>query len=67
MSESIYKEKLVLPTAPRAARGSDVDESRIPANAPYTAYIANLPYDIETEDVIRFFHGLSVDVYNFNK
>ena len=59
-SEPIFKEKLVLPTAPRAARGSDVDESRIPNNGPYTAYIANLPYDIETEDVIKFFHALSV-------
>lgn len=58
--EAIYKEKLLLPTAPRAARGSDIDESRIPNNAPYTAYIANLPYDIEVEDVSKFFHGLSV-------
>ncbi len=59
-AEAIYKEKLLLPTAPRAARGSDIDESRIPNNAPYTAYIANLPYDIEVEDVSKFFHGLSV-------
>ena len=58
--EAIYKEKLLLPTAPRAARGSDIDESRIPNNAPYTAYIANLPYDIEVEDVSKFFHGLTV-------
>lgn len=54
------KEKLFLPTAPRAARGADVDESKIPNNAPYTAYIANLPYDIEVEDVSKFFHGLKV-------
>jgi len=58
--EQIYKEKLLLPTAPRAARGADVDESKIPNNAPYTAYIANLPYDIEVEDVSKFFHGLQV-------
>lgn len=59
-TEAIYKEKLLLPTAPRAARGADVDESKIPSSAPYTAYIANLPYDIEVEDVSKFFHGLRV-------
>ena len=56
----MYKEKLLLPTAPRAARGSDVDESKIPSNPPYTAYIANLPYDIDNDDVEKFFQGLSV-------
>ena len=54
------KEKIFLPTAPRAARGANVDESKIPNNPPYTAYIANLPYDIESEDIIKFFHGLRV-------
>ncbi|EFX61109.1 hypothetical protein DAPPUDRAFT_340635 [Daphnia pulex] len=29
-------------------------------NAPYTAYIDNLPYHIEVEDVSKFFHGLAV-------
>merc|ERR1712127_192062 len=58
--EAMYKEKLLLPTAPRAARGSDVDESKIPCNPPYTAYIANLPYDIDNDDVEKFFQGLSV-------
>ena len=61
-TESIYKEKLLLPTAPRAARGSDVNEDKIPNAPPYTAYIANLPYDIEVEDVNKFFHGLSVSL-----
>lgn len=37
-----------------------MDESKIPNAPPYTAYIANLPYDIEVEDVSRFFHGLTV-------
>ena len=63
IAEVVYREKLSLPTAPRAARGSDIDESRIPSNAPYTAYIANLPYDIEVEDVSKFFHGLTVSFY----
>lgn len=58
--EASYKEKILLPTAPRAARGSDVDESKIPCNPPYTAYIANLPYDIDNDDVEKFFQGLSV-------
>ena len=58
--EAIYKEKMFLPTAPRAARGSDIDDAKMPSGPPYTAYIANLPYDIEVEDVSKFFHGLSV-------
>lgn len=52
----------MLPTAPRAARGADVDESQIPNCPPYTAYIANLPYDIEVEDVSIFFKGLKVRI-----
>lgn len=32
-------------------------------NAPYTAYIDNLPYHIEVEDVSKFFHGLAVRNY----
>ena len=59
-TEATYKEKMFLPTAPRAARGSDIDDAKIPNHPPYTAYIANLPYDIEVEDISKFFHGMTV-------
>ncbi|KAG7167305.1 Eukaryotic translation initiation factor 4B-like 1, partial [Homarus americanus] len=53
-------ERLVLPTAPRNARESDVDPERIPRDPPYTAYIANLPFEVDDEDIIRFFQDLKV-------
>jgi RNA recognition motif-containing protein len=28
-----------------------VDDSRIPWNPPFTAYIANLPYDVDEEQI----------------
>ncbi|KAK8776300.1 hypothetical protein V5799_030354, partial [Amblyomma americanum] len=53
-------EKIILPTAPKAARGPDVDMSRVPTRPPYTVYLGNLPYDVCDEDVIKFFRTLKV-------
>lgn len=53
-------ERLVLPTAPRTARGPDVDPDRIPRDPPYTAYIANLPFEVSEDEIERFFHDLRV-------
>merc|ERR1719435_203240 len=49
------KQQIVLPTAPRAALGPDIDDDRIPKRPPYTAYIANLPYDVDEEQVKEVF------------
>ena len=49
-----------LPTAPRAARGPDVDMSRVPTDPPFTAFMGNLPFDVEEIEIERFFHGLKV-------
>ncbi|CAG5107723.1 Similar to EIF4B: Eukaryotic translation initiation factor 4B (Homo sapiens) [Cotesia congregata] len=54
------KEPVVLPTAPRAARGPGVDEENIPTNPPYVAYISNLPYDVVESDLADFFEGMEV-------
>ncbi|XP_008554817.1 eukaryotic translation initiation factor 4B [Microplitis demolitor] len=54
------KEPVVLPTAPRAARGPGVDEENIPTNPPYVAYISNLPYDVIEQDLADFFEGMEV-------
>jgi translation initiation factor 4B len=52
-----------LPTAPKAARGPDIDLSRVPNQPPYTAFIGNLPYD-STEDLIaNFFKNLKVSSF----
>ena len=54
-------EKFVLPTAPRAARGPDMSDERIPRDPPFTAYIANLSYDADVEVVRKIFFNV-----NFN-
>lgn len=56
----VAPERLVLPTAPRTAREPDVDPERIPREPPFTAYIANLPFEVDDEDIIRFFQDLKV-------
>merc|ERR1719418_541304 len=53
-------EKVILPTAPRASLGSAIDSDRIPNHPPFTAYIANLSYDIDVEDVYKFFEKQNV-------
>ncbi|KAK2703474.1 hypothetical protein QYM36_018068, partial [Artemia franciscana] len=59
-AEYISRERIVLPTAPKASRGSDIDESLIPRNGPYCARVANLPYDIDEPDIDHFFKGLKI-------
>ena len=54
------EEKVILPTAPRASLGSNIDEDRIPNHPPFTAYLANLSYDIDVEDLYRFFEKQNV-------
>ncbi|XP_046435683.1 eukaryotic translation initiation factor 4B isoform X1 [Neodiprion virginianus] len=59
-SSNRSKEPVYLPTAPRAARGTGVNEENIPTNPPYVAYISNLPYDIDEEDLAEFFADMKV-------
>ncbi|GBM64385.1 Eukaryotic translation initiation factor 4B [Araneus ventricosus] len=54
------EEKVVLPTAPKAARGPDVDMSKIPTSPPFTAFLGNLPYDVSEDDIANFFRRLEV-------
>ena len=53
-------EKIVLPPAPRASLGPNISDDRIPREPPFTAYIANLSYDIIEQDVYDFFNKLNV-------
>ena len=59
------KQQIVLPTAPRAALGPDIDDERIPRRPPYTAYIANLPYDVDEEQIMEVFERAKLRVYAF--
>ena len=47
-----------LPTAPRSSRSTDV--KTLPTEPPYTAFLGNLAYDVEEEDIHEFFAELSV-------
>ncbi|XP_020712163.2 eukaryotic translation initiation factor 4B-like isoform X2 [Athalia rosae] len=59
-SSNRNKEPVYLPTAPRAARGTGVNEENIPTNPPYVAFISNLPYDVDEEDLADFFAEMKV-------
>ncbi|CAH1774709.1 unnamed protein product, partial [Owenia fusiformis] len=52
--------RAALPTAPRAARGCDIDPARLPSGPPYTAYMGNLPYDVDEKKIRTFFEGLKI-------
>ena len=53
-------DRAALPTAPRAARGPDVDPSKIPDEPPFTAFLGNLSYDVDREDILEFFRNSKV-------
>ncbi|XP_021941537.1 eukaryotic translation initiation factor 4B isoform X3 [Zootermopsis nevadensis] len=54
------KEKVILPTAPRATRSPDLDDEKVPKVPPFLAYISNLSYDVEESDISNFFRNLEV-------
>ncbi|XP_043487360.1 eukaryotic translation initiation factor 4B isoform X1 [Polistes fuscatus] len=54
------KEPVILPTAPRAARGSRIDEENIPTNPPFVAYVTSLPYEVDEDDLVEFFAEMKV-------
>ncbi|XP_022805648.1 eukaryotic translation initiation factor 4B-like [Stylophora pistillata] len=49
-----------LPTAPRASRGPDIDVSKVPDGPPYTAFLGNLSYDVDRDDIFDFFAGKKI-------
>ena len=53
-------DRAALPTAPRASRDSDVDSGKVPKDPPFTAFLGNLSYDVEREDVFEFFKDTKV-------
>lgn len=52
-----------LPTAPRSARGADVDLSRVPTVKPFTAFIGNLPFEVSQEDIRKMFKDVKVSSF----
>jgi translation initiation factor 4B len=60
------KEKVILPTAPRATRSPDIDDEKVPKAPPFLAYISNLSYDVEESDISNFFGNLEVKLRNLH-
>ncbi|XP_063230317.1 eukaryotic translation initiation factor 4B isoform X2 [Bacillus rossius redtenbacheri] len=54
------RKAMVLPTAPRATRSPDVDDERIPHSPPFLAYISNLPYEVNEDEIADFFQDLQI-------
>lgn len=53
---------VVLPTAPKASRDYDDIENKVPTEPPFMAYLSNLPYDVEDQEISDFFRNLKVKV-----
>jgi len=54
------KEKIILPSAPRASRGPDFDETSIPSHGPFVAHVGNIAFDIDEGDLYAFFKDQEV-------
>ncbi|CAG2119418.1 unnamed protein product, partial [Medioppia subpectinata] len=52
--------KVLLPSAPKATRGPDIDMTRVPSDPPFKAYLGNLPYDVTDQEITRYFGKLSI-------
>lgn len=52
--------KFVLPTAPRASRSTAFDESKLPTTGPFQAYLSNIPYDLNEDELVALFQDLKV-------
>lgn len=52
-----------LPTAPKAARGPDVDLLSVPTVKPFTAFVGNLPYDATESKILDFFRQQNLQVF----
>lgn len=57
---SIEKERILLPSAPRASRGPAYADAEIPQNPPFTAHLGNLPYDLGEEEIYKLFRDLDI-------
>lgn len=54
------KPVVVLPTAPKASRDYDDITDKVPKDPPYCAYLSNLPYDVDEDEITAFFKNMKV-------
>lgn len=55
---------VVLPTAPKASRGVDDYEDRVPLDPPFNALLTNLPYDVDEGELEEYFSDLRVFIFH---
>uniref|UniRef100_A0A0K8TI20 RRM domain-containing protein n=1 Tax=Lygus hesperus TaxID=30085 RepID=A0A0K8TI20_LYGHE len=60
VNDHVPHKTVVLPTAPRASRASDFDETRIPHVGPFQIHVSNVPYELEEQELVEFFEGLAI-------
>lgn len=53
---------MVLPTAPKASRDYDDISDNVPKDPPFCAYLSNLPYDVEENEIADFFRDMKVSL-----
>jgi len=58
--DDVAPKQVVLPTAPRSARGPTIDPSTISDHPPFIARVGNLPFQMADHDLEMFFSGLSI-------
>ena len=51
---------IVLPTAPKAQRGPDIDIDQVPTQPPFLCYMSNLPFEAVEDDIYKFFKDLKI-------
>lgn len=56
----VEKERILLPSAPRASRGPAYADAEIPQHPPFTAHLGNLPYDLGEEEIYKLFRDLDI-------
>ncbi|CAH1282921.1 unnamed protein product [Diabrotica balteata] len=51
---------VVLPTAPKASRDYDDISNTVPMEPPFWAYLSNLPYDVDEDELSAFFKNMRI-------
>ncbi|KAJ8934399.1 hypothetical protein NQ314_013440 [Rhamnusium bicolor] len=51
---------VVLPTAPKASRDYEDISDKVPKDPPYIAYLSNLPYDVDEDEIALFFKNMKI-------
>jgi translation initiation factor 4B len=63
-SGPIVIDRSMLPTAPKAALGPNIDLSLIPKTKPFVAHISNISYEADERQLRNFFKNLKIESVN---